>query len=420
VGFYLRKSLRMGPIRLNLSKSGLGVSAGVRGARIGVSSRGRAYVHAGRGGLYLRQNIPGRRLVGPSSGSGPVLELIEDSGVTFGIQRIERSVSIQDRIVRSPAALTPSLILGAISLVSVYLGAVLESDAPWLAFVGAAGVLLSAVLIGRVIEWNRKAGKLQQLVNRELSELRPLTHVRLSRLATALRDPDVREVDRQYIAQTALLGALDRLIADRRISDDELEFLAQIEKALPVSADFAHQARLELFREAYFQAVADHDLETREEALLDEIRSRLAISDDAIRQELSAVEDLRALRSVRQGSLTPIETSVPLQKSEECYFESAARLLKETTLRRIQRDHQRYAIRGFVVDTEGTLIVTNKRVVVVHEGTTSLRAERILDVDVDADRNLIKIIRDGSRRPMYLTCPNAARADATIATVAGV
>lgn len=60
MGFYLRKSVRVGPLRFNLSKSGIGVSAGVPGFRIGTGPRG-TYVHMGRGGLYYRQtlSIPG-------------------------------------------------------------------------------------------------------------------------------------------------------------------------------------------------------------------------------------------------------------------------------------------------------------------------------------------------------------------------
>jgi hypothetical protein len=56
MGFYIRKSLSVGPFRLNLSRSGLGASFGVKGARIGVGPRG-TYVHAGRGGLYYRQTL---------------------------------------------------------------------------------------------------------------------------------------------------------------------------------------------------------------------------------------------------------------------------------------------------------------------------------------------------------------------------
>lgn len=58
MAFYLRKSVRAGPFRFNLSKSGVGVSAGVRGLRFGTGPRGN-YVHMGRGGLYYRQSLGG-------------------------------------------------------------------------------------------------------------------------------------------------------------------------------------------------------------------------------------------------------------------------------------------------------------------------------------------------------------------------
>lgn len=54
MGFYIRKSMKFGPIRLNLSKSGLGCSVGVKGFRIGVGPKGH-YIHSGLGGLYYRE-----------------------------------------------------------------------------------------------------------------------------------------------------------------------------------------------------------------------------------------------------------------------------------------------------------------------------------------------------------------------------
>jgi len=54
MGWYLRKAFSFGPLRLNLSKSGLDYSFGVKGARIGVGPRGN-YIHMGRYGLYYRQ-----------------------------------------------------------------------------------------------------------------------------------------------------------------------------------------------------------------------------------------------------------------------------------------------------------------------------------------------------------------------------
>jgi hypothetical protein len=56
MGFYIRKSFQIGPIRINLSKSGLGLSFGTRGARIGTGPRG-PYLFFGRAGLYFRKSL---------------------------------------------------------------------------------------------------------------------------------------------------------------------------------------------------------------------------------------------------------------------------------------------------------------------------------------------------------------------------
>lgn len=60
MGFYLRKSVSVGPFRFNLSSSGLGVSTGIKGFRVGTGPRGN-YVHMGYGGIYFRQTLPSSR-----------------------------------------------------------------------------------------------------------------------------------------------------------------------------------------------------------------------------------------------------------------------------------------------------------------------------------------------------------------------
>lgn len=73
MGWYLRKSVRVGPLRLNFSKRGLGMSTGVKGFRIGTGPRG-PYVAGGRGGLYFRQSLArgGRRRQRPARTAPPV------------------------------------------------------------------------------------------------------------------------------------------------------------------------------------------------------------------------------------------------------------------------------------------------------------------------------------------------------------
>lgn len=56
MGFYFRKSVSFGPLRINFSKSGVSYSAGVKGARISTGPRG-TYVNIGSNGIYYRQRI---------------------------------------------------------------------------------------------------------------------------------------------------------------------------------------------------------------------------------------------------------------------------------------------------------------------------------------------------------------------------
>ncbi len=58
MGFFFRKSVSLGPLRLNLSKSGVGISTGIKGLRVGTGPRG-AYVHVGARGFYYRQSLGG-------------------------------------------------------------------------------------------------------------------------------------------------------------------------------------------------------------------------------------------------------------------------------------------------------------------------------------------------------------------------
>ena len=71
MGFYIRKSIKAGPFRFNLSKSGLGVSAGVPGFRVGTGPRGN-YVHMGRNGIYYRASLGGGHQGAGSASTPPM------------------------------------------------------------------------------------------------------------------------------------------------------------------------------------------------------------------------------------------------------------------------------------------------------------------------------------------------------------
>ena len=118
MGFYLRDALNIGPFRFNLSKSGIGVSVGVKGLRVGSGPRG-PYVHAGRDGIYYRAALGGRgqrhgdcvRNSGPNdmvSLSMPSAAVMSHDGESDMVRALNRAHAIR--------SIGPKLAGGAVAL----------------------------------------------------------------------------------------------------------------------------------------------------------------------------------------------------------------------------------------------------------------------------------------------------------------
>jgi hypothetical protein len=147
MGFYVRKGFNFGPLRLNLSRSGLGASVGVKGARIGVGPRGN-YVHVGRGGLYYRQTLPPGQS-GNGSPAAPVTQpniaFEEIASTARAVDMVDESASqlLQElnRVKRRVDLFPATLIVGLAGLLyCIYL----MSIGWWVAFLGVIGFPLIA------------------------------------------------------------------------------------------------------------------------------------------------------------------------------------------------------------------------------------------------------------------------------------
>jgi hypothetical protein len=78
-----RKSIKLGPLRFNLSKSGIGTSIGVRGFRVGTDAKGRSYTAASipGTGIYNRTySSQGKAADGNAAGM-PGAPAGRDSGI---------------------------------------------------------------------------------------------------------------------------------------------------------------------------------------------------------------------------------------------------------------------------------------------------------------------------------------------------
>lgn len=131
MGFYLRKSISVGPFRFNLSSGGVGVSVGIRGLRIGSGPRGN-YVHMGRGGLYYRATLPPAK-DSPSparpqplindppipAGTHAPLEDIESADIGQIVDSSSKELLEELNSKRKRARLRPWVVIGAVSVLVV-------------------------------------------------------------------------------------------------------------------------------------------------------------------------------------------------------------------------------------------------------------------------------------------------------------
>lgn len=173
MGFYIRDSIRVGPFRFNLSKSGVGVSVGVRGARVGMSPRGN-YVHMGRHGLYYRTALPsftggGGRVTRPRQPQRFLPEeeksprpVVRDGGMQeiesadASAMRDSSSEELLREIAEKRARQPLATRLGAFGAVSAaFAGLLLPAFAPVSVAVGVATGVLVATLAGVLVAQRR-------------------------------------------------------------------------------------------------------------------------------------------------------------------------------------------------------------------------------------------------------------------------
>lgn len=422
MSFYLRKSFRMGPVRFNLSKSGFGVSAGVTGARVGLTSQGRPYVHAGRGGVYMRRYLDSKAKTAPRGGFGPTSEpivLYEDTDVTYAPSADQPDTTLIERLRVRDRAQPAALYLGTSAAgLLVLAGGLAAAATPGVAL-GTAVAVAGGTLSWRAGSRNRARTRLRRALA-EAGVGGVLDDDVIATIRAAADHARLHAEDRAIEYRRAYLEAAIRTVDDGKVEDAELAFLDGLQRLGDIDPGFVRDARRDAFRAAYIAAVADHVLTGEEEQSLDHVRRRLGLAPEDLAPELAVLDRLERLRSIREGKLPVVEPGVPLQQNEVCHFEAPGRLLKEKNLQTFQREGQKYHLRGLVVQREGSLLITDKRILLVYDGTYSVPVSKVLHVEVDVDRNLVQITKDGASTATLFATPDAVLAGAIIAELAGV
>ncbi len=368
MGLYLRKSFRAGPVRFNLSKSGLGLSGGVKGARLGVGPRG-TYVHAGRHGLYYRKHL--------SSGHTRTQSSSDGKGVTilFVAIAIVLGVWLFRWLVKNPTVLI-LFIVAAIGIPVIYWHIQLRQQK----IVTVYKQFLDSAFV--TAQSPPSAGVLASLKQQQ----QELPKTQASKRSVEKIEADVYQ------------AFLDKVLDDGFITKEEAATIATVEKTLGIDPNTRLRAKKEIFSAAYIEAIQDRKITQEELNKLINLMVGLAIPQTEVQRELDIVQEIMDTQALR----LPLETiprcdlSEPIQKSENAFYQCQVQVLSKRKSKNSLTGYE-YTIRR-----DGTLILTNKRVFVVGNGTTNIRLSDIGDLNVDIDEGTIEITKVGSGKPIIL------------------
>lgn len=378
MGLYIRKSFRSGPIRINVSKSGLGVSAGIKGARIATGPRG-TYLHGGRYGLYYRKKLPGSGK--KTRDQHPDVAEYEERGGCFTF-------------------LMSLFLIGCVLYFSYWLFNNLE------VLLGlAASVLISVCLWiflkyqGRKTLFKYECMLYDAFINSNSSPSNITADALKQAKTTLLRNEKLKERTLQiefYIYQSIL----QKILKDQHITQKEAQLFAVVDDVLSISESEKLAAKKEIFMQAYLEAVQDISLTCEEKSKLTNLISGLRIPREAIAEEIQILDEIIRAQTLTR-TLAPLEeSSVPvrLQRREKAYHVSTGQVL--------QRIKSKDTITGveYKVVREGVLVITDKRVFVLGEGSSNIQFCDIADIDVDLDTRNIVISKMQSGRPVFMRC----------------
>lgn len=371
MGFGFRKSIKLGPARINLSKSGVGFSAGVKGARIGVNARGRSYGSVSAGGFSYRTS---GSMVANGAGSAGSVQQVTGSGCLSVFLWVVGGV----------------VFLYAFGAVSIAAGSIVVP----LIFLAVPGAAFAIYIIMKELQLSKYKGMVTDLIRGgAIPEQLVSDRIMVLREKISLRKGDrngIRDFnDGEY--RTAIKG----IMADGFVSEEERGWLKHLELILGIGTETIREAKCEVFSEVFREAIEDSKISREEHQRLQNVLTGLHIEEEWVADELKILNQLIQVQRIT-WPLPIVDTNVPVQKSETVYYSCAATVL--------YKRKAKYEPSGFeyVSKRKGTLVITNKRVAVIGDGTSALALSEIESTTVVPARSVVEFTKKASGVPLVV------------------
>jgi hypothetical protein len=212
----------------------------------------------------------------------------------------------------------------------------------------------------------------------------------------------------EEVFQKSYRDAVSAVVEDLQVSAAEQDRLKLISRGLSLSAEVVQRAHVLGFLEGFGRLIADGHLSAPEEAQLAALRTDLNVPEPLVHAQLAKADQLRRARQVEEAAeLTPTDATIALKKGEQVFYSTSVTERKSRVAQSYVSGGVRYAEREMEPVRSGSLYVTSGRLLLVAEGTTTIKVDRILDLTIEPERGseTLAVTVDGRKTPYYLEVP---------------
>ncbi|MCH8557294.1 MAG: DUF4236 domain-containing protein [Balneolia bacterium] len=394
MSFFIRKSLSSGPVRFNFSKGGVGLSAGITGARIGLNKNG-AYVAGGRHGLYYRERIGSKKKGrGKSAGKADAVELFADTGQTFtpvqSAAAEEKPEKPLDRQLKTYFNAGAS-VLAAVGILVFEL---------WIIGIGIAVYVAGLITISSRKQSAKRSLQQTESVLESIPDSDSLAEAFYALLESDIPAPWKPKRD-ELIAEAAITLYMDST-PEFGVND-----LRSVLEKTSLDEDTIITLKVRAFDELLDACLEDHTISDDEKQLLEAKIQELELPESSLEKQLQQIEKLSKLGKVLDDPGSEIECPVNLTRGETCYYQTPARLLKRKIMDTHQRNNVRYKTYGYETELEGELYLTNKQIYIAGENVRNIRLSHVLDIVCSLEDDTLHLSIKNRVNPIIIAVPDA-------------
>ena len=256
---------------------------------------------------------------------------------------------------------------------------------------------VGGTLMIRDAEHGRRMYEAKQQLDKALIDPASLpTEEEVARLS-ALND-DIRFPE--PLLEDMYLAILDRVIDDRKVTDEESRLLTMAQEILKLNEHRITDLHKEVISSAWIQSLIDGHLSKEDLGWIEQLAADLNVPEEMLNTELQVAAELADTQQLPK-SLSAIDTenfAPVLQEGETLYAAEPVKFLSpRITLGGTEQS----------VELQGTLLVTSKRVFVqnAEEAEIPLEALDAVEVDVDERHVLLHLAGDRQRKRIDVKQP---------------